>query len=90
MTDEAGAATVAAPETWAVGYLIEFDDDGGPERVVVRVCDELSAERTGRALERLGAVPYSGGRPVLTGVVFTCRASALEDEPSPGVEAEQA
>lgn len=64
-------------EAFAVGYLVEFDDDGGPERFVARIADEFTATRTARALERLGALPYSGSRPVLYGTVFTCPVSSL-------------
>lgn len=67
-------------EAWASGYLIEFTDQGPPERHVIRVCGEQTAERTSAALSRLGALPYNGLRPVLYGTVFYCTQASLGDE----------
>ncbi len=64
-------------EAWASGYLIEFTDQGAPERYVVRISDEQTATRTARALAALGSLPYNGRRPVLYGTVFTCTQASL-------------
>lgn len=70
-------ATPNDPVDHVLLVIIEFNDDGPPEKRIIGRGTGLGCERRMQAMD---AIPYLGSRPVLHAIGVVCHIDRLQDD----------